>query len=104
MASGIPYTIVRPGGLVGGGFGTSTDSRAKGREAGKEVKVIVGAEGDVDGARDILRADVARIIASVLEERELAEGKTIECVAKPATGTKEETNVSDALGNISKDN
>ncbi|GMI33593.1 hypothetical protein TeGR_g4473 [Tetraparma gracilis] len=86
-ASGLPYTIVRPGGLVGGGHGSDG---VPNREPGADELVVAGAEGDMQGGRDVLRKDVAALIASVLEKPEAAAGKTIEVIGKtagePATG------------------
>jgi len=98
--SGLDYTIVRPGGLVGGGFGADA---VKDREAGSDDLVCVGAEGDVQGARDVLRADVAEVIKTVLEAGDAAKGKTVEVVGRKKKDSTSIETLKEKLGKIERD-
>jgi nucleoside-diphosphate-sugar epimerase len=87
LSSPFSYTIVRPGGLVGG---EALDGKEAVPKAGKRVPntefVVAGpAEGNLGTARDILRADVATVVVEALfAAGEEAKNKTVEIVARAA--------------------
>lgn len=77
--AGLPYTIVRPGGLAGGGDGSTRDP---GCEPGTQYIVAGQAEADLGKARSIHRADVAAVVCEAINSAD-ADNKTIEVVARP---------------------
>lgn len=69
--SGVPFTIVRPGGLT--------------NEAGGKQQLVV-AQGDLGSPGRVSRADVAAVCIAALQDPD-ADRKTFELSAKPAEGT-----------------
>eukprot|EP00668_Euglena_longa_P032047 GGOE01041331.1.p1 GENE.GGOE01041331.1~~GGOE01041331.1.p1 ORF type:complete len:334 (-),score=95.01 GGOE01041331.1:232-1200(-) len=72
----VPYTIVRPGGLTGG------EGQRVGGPPGTDHLLVAEAEGFLEGATSIHRADVAAVVLEALRS-EAAKFKTVEVVARP---------------------
>jgi len=75
VESGVPYTIVHPGGLL--------------NKPGGEREIVLGTNDELlDGydkrgaTRAIPREDVARLIVGALNHQELVKGKSFDCVSK----------------------
>jgi len=76
--SGMNYTIVRPGGLVGGEDGSGRKASFK---PGTQFIVAAGPEGDVGSTSSIHRTDVAAVACEALSAPE-SKNKTIEIVSR----------------------
>lgn len=75
----IDYTIVRPGGLVGG---DGSMARKTDVEPGSQYIIACEAEGDCSGGRSIHRRDVAAVACEAFTTPD-AKNKTVELVARP---------------------
>jgi len=97
--SGLPYVIVRPGGLTGG-----EGQRQAKSEPGSEHILAAAAEGDLGSARSIHRGDVAAVVCEALLSED-ATNKTIEIVARPrnADDPSFEANLKEMFKNIPAD-
>lgn len=93
--SGQEYTIVRPGGLVGG-----EKEPAEKSTPGTEHIEATGPEGDVGSSHSIHRTDVADVVCAALFSP-AAKGKTIEITSRARTD--EDPSYADHLRNIFKD-
>lgn len=96
--AGLEYTIVRPGGLSGGGDGASQGNTAL--APGTQHIVAGAAEADLGKARGIHRADVASVVCEAIDSAD-AKNKTIELVARPREET--EPSFADHLKTLFKD-
>lgn len=75
----IDYTIVRPGGLVGG---EGSMARKTDVEPGTQYIIACEAEGDCSGGGSIHRRDVAAVVCEAFSSSD-AKNKTVEIVARP---------------------